>query len=98
MHDSDYSGLTPLHCACQHGRTDTVVFLLENGCDVNRSTGPSLGISHINGRSGDHLEQATALHLAARNVHNDTVCALIQKGAKINNVTSSGQTPLMLAA
>ena len=37
VHQTDYSGETPLHTAAYHGRgkTDVVVLLVKNGADVN---------------------------------------------------------------
>lgn len=95
MYDEDDNGLMSLHCACQNGRTETVLFLIESGCNVDRPTGPNTRNTY-----GSELQftRATALHFAARNGHNETVAVLLQKGAKIDSTTSEGQTPLMLAA
>lgn len=95
MFDEDDNGLMSLHYACQNGRNETAFFLIENGCDVDRPTGPNTHSTH---GSEQQFTQATALHFAAQNGHNETVAVLLQKGAKINSVTSEGHTPLMLAA
>ncbi|KAJ7353905.1 hypothetical protein OS493_031612 [Desmophyllum pertusum] len=95
MYDEDDNGLMALHYASQNGRKETAHFLIENGCDVNRSTSPT---SHNTHGSGRQFIRATALHFAAQNGRNETVVLLLQKGAEINSVTSDGQTPLMLAS
>ena len=95
MYDEDDNGLMSLHYACQNGRDETALFLIENGCDVDRVTGPNTHNMH---GSEQLLTRATGLHFAARNGHNETVAVLLQKGVKINSLTSEGQTPLMVAA
>lgn len=41
IYDDDDNGLMSLHYACQNGREETALFLIENGCDVDRPTGPN---------------------------------------------------------
>ena len=96
MNDEDWDGLTPLHCAAQSGRTETVNFLIDKGGDANRPTRATGSLQNHHLRND--FEKATPLHFAAQNGHNDTVKVLLQKGAKVDSVTSKSVTSLMLAS
>lgn len=74
----DSYGMTALHYAAWHGRTDAVSLLLSAG-------------SSVDARNKDHK---TPLHLAAGNGRARTVRALLRKGASLSALNSDGQTPL----
>jgi ankyrin repeat protein len=77
----DDAGLTPLHLAAAHCRTNVVMLLLDKGAKVNaRAVGG-----------------ATPLHLAAQEGCSDAVVILLEKGAKVNARDDNGNTPLKRA-
>ena len=92
IYDEDDCGLMSLHHASQNGRKEIALFLIENGCDVNRPTSATFHGSESS------FTGSTALHFAAQNGHNETVLVLLRKGANVDSVKLNGQTPLMLAA
>jgi ankyrin repeat protein len=77
----DDGGLTPLHLAAAHCRTNVVLLLLDEGAKVNARA-----------KGG-----ATPLHLAAQEGCVDVVTILLARGAKINARDDKGYTPLKRA-
>ena len=77
----DDAGLTPLHLAALHCRTNVTAFLLEKGAAINRQ-----------GQGG-----ATPLHLAAQEGCVAGVLLLLDRGAKINPRDDAKRTPLKRA-
>jgi ankyrin repeat protein len=75
-------GRTPLHSAAHWGRTDLVDMLLDAGADVNDAINPG---------------KQTPLHSAVYGQQYDVIDHLVSRGANVNAVTSSGETPLLLA-
>lgn len=71
-----------LHVAAEHGRTERVLALLEQGTEVNQLDPNGL----------------TALHYAAAEGHLDTVRALLERGADVNGRGEEIATPLHYAA
>ena len=67
-----------LHIAAEYGHDAMVVYLIENGADVNARDQPG----------------NTALHIAVRNANKDIASFLLDKGALINAQDSNGNTPL----
>jgi uncharacterized protein len=79
---TDDDGHTALMRAAEHGHTDIIKLLLENGAVINRAD--SLG--------------KTALIWAAEGGDGDAIDTLVQAGARIEQATKEGITPLMAAA
>lgn len=77
----DADGSTALHCATWKGHLETVVYLLEAGCDV-----------HVH-NTNEHWG-TTALHAAAHANHAAIVQVLIDAGADVNATDLQGRTPL----
>ncbi len=77
----DDAGLTPLHLAALHCRTNVVALLLDKGAAVNRAA----------------KDGATPLHLAAQEGCADAVTMLLARGAKANARDDQGRTPLARA-
>ena len=77
VHQTDYSGETPLHTAAYHGRgkTDVVVLLVKNGADVNAK---------------ESLYGKTALHWAVSQEQTNIARFLIESGADVNAEITSG--------
>ena len=75
--------MTALHWAATHGDVDMITMLLAAGGNLRATT-----------RLGGY----TSLHLAARAGHTAAVRALSSAGASADTLTSTGATPLMLAA
>ncbi|KAG8328492.1 hypothetical protein J6590_001165 [Homalodisca vitripennis] len=75
------AGYTPLHVASHFGQLNMVRFLLENGANVDPSTG--LGY--------------TPLHQAAQQGHTLIITLLLKHKANPNAVTNNGQTALSIA-
>jgi ankyrin repeat protein len=75
------AGLTPLHLAAGHCRTNVVALLLDKGAKLN-----------VKAQGG-----ATPLHLAAQEGCADAVTMLLDKGANVNARDDQGRTPLKRA-
>ena len=71
-----------LHVAAEHGHTERVLALLDQGTEVNQLDPNGL----------------TALHYAAAEGHLDTVRALLERGADVNGRGDHTATPLHYAA
>lgn len=67
-------GMTPLHCACEHGRLAAVQTLLERGANINPKS--KKGFS--------------PLHYAVEGGHSDVVDELIERKCKVQLRTSRG--------
>ncbi|KAK1240317.1 hypothetical protein MKX08_007759, partial [Trichoderma sp. CBMAI-0020] len=80
----DAVGYTPLHYAAQHGHTDTVNLLLENGASANLVSNDGAKMS--------------ALHLAVRVANLDIAKALIERGADATARDSSSYNAVALSA
>ena len=74
---------TALRWAAEHGQSEWIKPLLDNGADVNWTVG---GYGH------------TALHAAAVNGHVDCLTTLIEHGADVNAGAGVRRTPLHFAA
>jgi ankyrin repeat protein len=74
--------VTPLHAALARGHLEVVLFLLENGIDVD--TRDNKG--------------ATPLHLASRSRDARVMTALLDRGADPNSVTDQRKTSLLIAS
>lgn len=101
---------TPLHWAAQHGHTEVVRTLIDNGTDVNARdvfgrTPLHLAVSHpeiiallleagANVNARDSLSN-TPLHRAVPSI--ESVDALIRAGADVRAENTSGNTPLDIA-
>ena len=72
---------TPINCAANYGRTNTVEHLLIRG-------------AHLNVKDAGGM---TPLHYAAQNGHTNTVEHLLNRGADINTNNIHGWTPLRSA-
>lgn len=77
----DDAGLTPLHLAAGHCRTNVVALLLEKGAQPNSKA-----------KGG-----ATPLHLASQEGCADAVTMLLTGGAQVNARDDQGRTPLKRA-
>jgi ankyrin repeat protein len=78
----DYNGNTILHKAACCGATQAVIYLVENGCDINIANA---------------IGEMTALHMAADYGHLDIVRYLISRGAKIEQADIYGFNALHFA-
>jgi uncharacterized protein len=76
-------GMTALHWAAMHDRSELATMLLYAGANVRATT---------------RLGAYTPLHLAAQAGAARTLQALLQAGAVVNTPTATGATALMLAA
>jgi ankyrin repeat protein len=76
-------GMTALHWAAMHDRSELATMLLYAGANVRATT---------------RLGAYTPLHLAAQAGAARTVQALVREGAVVNVTTATGATALMLAA
>lgn len=85
----DSEGETALHKAAATGDSTTCQFLVEHGCDLERTSKRK-----IKGR----WRGETALTRAVIERHEDIVLLLIKAGADINCRNDGGLTPLMVAA
>jgi hypothetical protein len=81
VHRSNW-GVTPMHCAAQHGRIEAAKELLAHRADVN---------------AADNIRW-TPLHSAAFEGQLETSKLLIERGANVNATNSYGLTPLHHAA
>jgi ankyrin repeat protein len=72
---------TPLHVAAWHGKLESAIYLLDNGCDINARM--------ING--------CTPLHRAALNGKTGLIVLLLNRGANIDAVDLLGRTPIACA-
>jgi cytohesin len=77
----DDAGLTPLHLAAAHCRTNVVSLLLEKGADIDRKA-----------KGG-----TTPLHMAAQEGCAEAVTLLLAKGAAVNARDDERRTPLKRA-
>ncbi len=75
-------GLTALHYAARDGRRDEVMFLLENGADINSVTGGDL---------------SSPLLMTVINGHYDLALELLEMGADPNLYSEDGAGPLFNA-
>ena len=80
---------TPLHWAAAYADSEQIMFLLQQGTDLEAKTG-----LHTT-RTGKRTPLHYAVYLSSRKAEN--TAALIQAGANINVRDVSGYTPLMLA-
>ena len=80
---------TPLHWASAYADAKQIIFLLEQGADLEAKKG-----LHTT-RTGKRTPLHYAVHLSGRKAENGV--ALIQAGANVNSRDNSGHTPLMLA-
>ncbi|XP_057637199.1 integrin-linked protein kinase-like isoform X2 [Chionomys nivalis] len=81
LNQGDDHGFSPLHWACQEGRSAIVEMLIMRGARIN-----------VMNRGDD-----TPLHLAASHGHLDIVQKLLQYKADINAVNEHGNVPLHYA-
>ena len=80
----DGAGKTPLHLACEHGRTDAVVKLIALGANVNVAVPAT---------------QMTPLHLAASTMHGmDSMRALVDAKAAVTAKDHQGRLAMHCAA
>lgn len=84
INNYDTIGYTPLHYAAQHGHTNTVNLLLENGASAKIIS--------------DDGAKTTARHLAVRAANLDIIKALIKSGADVTARDSSGYNAVALCA
>lgn len=81
--DADADGRTALHHACFEGKADVVVFLLEQGAEINRK---------------DTKYSLTPLHMAAWKGQAEVIRILLDRGADLNAREVDNETPLFYAA
>ena len=109
----DKMGKTPLHIAAQRGHLTTVVLLVNGGAYVNSGSTTPLYLAARSGQlsvvsylvyfCGALIDQAnvngfTALHAAADHDNLDVVQWLLKAGANPSVRSSSGASPLYMAA
>lgn len=77
----DSHGLTALHVACIHGKSNIVETLLELGAEINATD----------------LNECTPLHYAASRGHQNALLLLLHSGANINQANIDKNTPLHMS-
>lgn len=77
----DSHGLTALHVACIHGKSNTVESLIDLGADINATD----------------LNECTPLHYAVSRGHQNALLLLLHSGANINQTNIDKNTPLHLS-
>lgn len=77
----DSHGLTPLHVACIHGKSNIVECLIEMSSDVNATD----------------LNECTPLHYACSRGHQNALLLLLHSGANINQANVDKNMPLHMA-
>ena len=78
----DEAGNTPLHMACQNGRTDIIQYLVEKRkCDFN-----------VANNKGE-----LPLHLACKHKYGKEIVRLVSVGCDVNRQDEAGNTPLHMA-
>ena len=96
IHIKDWKNRLPIHHAAATGRTENVLFLLQNGSCLNSKT------RVIRDRGFDELGNnhggMTPIHYAAQNGYANIVRLLEQHGADVDAVTDCGRSVFMLAA
>ncbi|KAK7573944.1 hypothetical protein V9T40_011135 [Parthenolecanium corni] len=80
LHDEE----TPLHIACENGCEESVLILLQKGCDPYKVT-------------PDHCHCQSALHIAANYGYSKIIEYLLDYPENINEPALMGQTPLHYA-
>jgi ankyrin repeat protein len=80
VHDSEDP--TPLFRAVAEDKTEAVIYLLENGADVNICEGGFL--------------KRSALHVAVQNVNQEIMDCLIEAGANLNVLGFNGLRHLLI--
>lgn len=81
--DADADGRTALHHACFEGKTDVVVFLLDQGAEINRK---------------ETKYDLTPLHMAAWKGQAEVIRVLLDRGADLNARERDNETALFYAA
>jgi len=96
IHIKDWKSRFPIHHAAASGRTENVLFLLQNRSCLNSKT------RVIRDRGFDELENKhggmTPVHYAAQNGYGNIVGLLEQHGADIDGVTNCTRSVFMIAA
>ncbi|KAK7573940.1 hypothetical protein V9T40_011131 [Parthenolecanium corni] len=80
---TEHEGETPLHIACKNGCEESVLILLQKGCDPYKVT-------------SDYRQ--SALHIAAFNGYSKIIEYLLDYPENINEPAMMGETPLHQAA
>lgn len=77
----DSHGLTSLHVACIHGKSNIVESLIDLGAEINATD----------------LNECTPLHYAASRGHQNALLLLLHSGANINRANIDKNTPLHMS-
>ena len=87
----DANGWTPLHHAVKEGRLRDIQRLIQNGADVNKTTGQSSGPTATRFFSPLHIAVQEGQHEALK-------LLLAVNGIKVDKMKTANETPLYLAA
>ncbi|KAK7573954.1 hypothetical protein V9T40_011145 [Parthenolecanium corni] len=89
---------TPLHIACQYGSEESVLILLQKGCDPYKLTSGEVETSYYEDTGFQQNGKFSALHIAAGQGNSKIIEYLLDYPQNINKPDKWGQTPLHRAA
>ncbi len=92
----DDAGLTPLHCAAVRGHDAMVMFLLDNGVDINAKVSKNVKKAPDAFFGEQPAPGTTPLMLAAVSNSNSCVQILLEHGSDVTLKNSHGETALQM--
>ncbi|KAK7573948.1 hypothetical protein V9T40_011139 [Parthenolecanium corni] len=91
-------GYTPLHIACKYGCEESVLILLQKGCDPYKLTSGEVETSYYEDTGFQQNGKFSALHIAAGQGNSKIIEYLLDYPQNINKPDKWRQTPLHRAA